>query len=124
MKDFDPGSMSVDELWAVHEQVHDALFNKINSEKLKLESQLSRLNASSMLKQTQKRAPEPVKSETGRRPYPKVLAKYRNPEDPSETWAGRGKQPRWLVTQLSRGRKLEDFAINAKRGSKRAKRSN
>jgi DNA-binding protein H-NS len=46
-----------------------------------------------------------------RRPYPAVLPKYRNPERPSETWAGRGKTPRWLLAQLKSGRRLDDFRI-------------
>jgi DNA-binding protein H-NS len=29
----------------------------------------------------------------------------------AETWTGRGKQPRWLVAQLEKGAKLEDFLI-------------
>jgi DNA-binding protein H-NS len=41
----------------------------------------------------------------------KVEAKYRNPTDPGQTWAGRGRQPRWLVAALKKGQKLESFAI-------------
>ena len=40
-----------------------------------------------------------------------VAPKYRNPANPSETWAGRGKQPRWLAAQTGAGKKLEDFLI-------------
>ena len=46
-----------------------------------------------------------------RRPYPPVSPKYRNPDQPSETWSGRGKQPRWLVAQLRLGKRIEDFSI-------------
>jgi DNA-binding protein H-NS len=46
-----------------------------------------------------------------RRPYPVVVPKYRNPEQPSETWAGRGKTPRWLAAQLKSGRRIDDFRI-------------
>jgi hypothetical protein len=46
-----------------------------------------------------------------RRPYPKVLPKYRNPKNPAETWSGRGKQPRWLAAQLRSGKKVDDFLI-------------
>jgi DNA-binding protein H-NS len=46
-----------------------------------------------------------------RRRYPPVRPKYRNPARPSETWAGRGKQPRWLKAQLGSGKKLDDFRI-------------
>lgn len=41
----------------------------------------------------------------------KVAPKYRNPENPSETWSGRGKQPRWLQAHTSAGRVLDDFLI-------------
>ena len=41
----------------------------------------------------------------------KVAPKYRNPGNPDETWAGRGKPPRWLAVQLEQGRKIEDFLI-------------
>ena len=41
----------------------------------------------------------------------KVAPKYRNPQNPSETWAGRGQQPKWMATQIAAGRKLDDFLI-------------
>jgi DNA-binding protein H-NS len=41
----------------------------------------------------------------------KVAPKYRNPENESETWSGRGKQPRWLQAHTSQGRVLDDFLI-------------
>ena len=41
----------------------------------------------------------------------KVAAKYRNPANPTETWAGRGKPPRWLAAEMAQGRKLEDYLI-------------
>ena len=41
----------------------------------------------------------------------KVEPKYRNPANPSETWAGRGQQPKWLAAETAKGRKLEEFLI-------------
>ncbi|TZF91264.1 H-NS family nucleoid-associated regulatory protein [Cognatilysobacter lacus] len=41
----------------------------------------------------------------------KVAPKYRNPENASETWAGRGKQPRWLQAHTDKGRALDEFLI-------------
>ena len=35
--------------------------------------------------------------------------KYRDPEKPECTWAGKGKQPGWLKEKLEAGAKLEDF---------------
>lgn len=40
-----------------------------------------------------------------------VEPRYRNKHNSAETWTGRGKQPRWLVAQLEKGAKLEDFLI-------------
>lgn len=36
---------------------------------------------------------------------------YRNPKNHSETWAGRGNRPRWLVAALKQGKKLKALAI-------------
>ena len=41
----------------------------------------------------------------------KVAPKYRNTDNPSETWAGRGLKPRWLAAALKAGMKMEQFAI-------------
>lgn len=41
----------------------------------------------------------------------KVKPKYRNPADPSQTWAGRGKRPRWFNAALSAGKKEKDLLI-------------
>ncbi|QZX59708.1 DNA-binding protein, H-NS family (plasmid) [Acinetobacter baumannii] len=40
-----------------------------------------------------------------------VEPKYRNKLNNDETWTGRGKPPRWLVAQLEKGAKLNDFLI-------------
>jgi DNA-binding protein H-NS len=55
---------------------------------------------------------EQVESPAERRPYPKVAPKFRNPDRPSETWAGRGKRPRWVIAQLARGKRIDDFLID------------
>lgn len=41
----------------------------------------------------------------------KVEPRFRNHNNPQDTWTGRGKQPRWLVAELKKGAKLEDFLI-------------
>ena len=41
-----------------------------------------------------------------------VAAKYRNPDNPTETWSGRGRMPNWLATKIAvGGAAKEDFAI-------------
>ncbi len=41
----------------------------------------------------------------------KGIPKYRNPENAEQTWTGKGKRPRWILTQIEQGRALEDFKI-------------
>ena len=41
----------------------------------------------------------------------KVPPKYQNPDDPSQTWSGRGKRPRWFNAALKAGKKEKDLLI-------------
>jgi DNA-binding protein H-NS len=102
--------MSVDELWALHVEISAVLVRKMSAQKNQLDSRLRELLANGTSKENPPR---------GRRPYPRVFPKYRNPKEPSETWAGRGKQPRWLTSQLKSGKKLEDFRIQTSSDRKR-----
>jgi DNA-binding protein H-NS len=96
--------LSTEELWVLRQKVTATLQAKISAEKKLLEDRLSQLNGRFSVEQTSK-TPE-------RRSYPTVFPKFRNPEQPSETWAGRGKQPRWLTAQLKSGKQIDDFRID------------
>jgi DNA-binding protein H-NS len=110
MKHHDFNSMSVDELWTLRFEISSVLASKIASEKTKLEKALLQLQSNGISSQSPQRE---------RRPYPQVRPKYRNPADPAETWAGRGKQPHWVTEQLRSGRKLDDFRIQSGSGNAR-----
>ena len=38
-----------------------------------------------------------------------VPAKYRNPNDPGQTWSGRGRQPAWFRAAMDEGRSAESL---------------
>ena len=38
-------------------------------------------------------------------------AKYRNPDDPAQTWSGRGRQPAWYKTALAKGKAPKSLEI-------------
>ncbi len=95
MKRKELDQMSIDDLWSLHIEIAHLLQEKLEVEKLALEERLRTL-----------KAPTPQ-----RKPYPKVQARYRNPDKPSETWSGRGKQPRWLVAQIKSGKLIDDLRI-------------
>ena len=92
--------LSTEELWALHDRVTA----KINAEKKVLEDRLAKLNGRVRVAQ--------IGETPKRRSYPTVFPKFRNPEQPSETWAGRGKKPRWLTAQLKAGKQIDDFRID------------
>lgn len=104
------------------EQLGVVLVKKIDAQKKQLEKRLAKLNKEIGLSmKVQARSSD----DRVRRPYPKVVPKYRNPAIPSETWSGRGKQPRWLAAQLKNGKSLESFLIGSPRrgpGKRRAAR--
>lgn len=56
-------------------------------------------------------AAKPARKSTKGRSLGKVAPKYRNPANPKDTWAGRGKQPKWLAAETAKGRKLDEFLI-------------
>ena len=97
-------SMSLDKLVALRNQVEAVLTAKVVDQKRTLESELSKLTGF-------QGGTGRSKFVLGRGTKGPVAPKYRNPENPSETWAGRGLKPRWLSAALKSGRKQEDFLI-------------
>src|SRR6266403_1626134 len=81
MKPYDLKSMSVDELLSLHEFVSSALCRGIPTETARLNQQLRQFGLGAVPHEFKKMSPA----------------------EPSETWAGRGKRPRWLTAQLKSG---------------------
>jgi DNA-binding protein H-NS len=102
-------SMSLDDLWSLHEEISGILSDRIKAEKNELEKRLAVLGGGMAVRADLSRA-DVSPADKQRRKYPRVLPKYRNPHT-SETWSGRGKRPRWLVAAMKAGRRIEDFRI-------------
>lgn len=91
-------SMSLDKLVDLRNRVQAALGTRVAQERRMLESKLGKLARAG--------------GGLGRGSLGgKIPPKYRNPDNPSETWAGRGLKPRWLAAALKTGKKLEHFAV-------------
>lgn len=95
--------LGVEDLWGLHLEISEMLGRKLEAKRKLLDDRIKQLS------QRGQGGGTPVAVE--RRPYPPVLPKFRNPEQPSETWAGRGKKPRWLAKALRTGGRLDDFRI-------------
>jgi DNA-binding protein H-NS len=92
-------SMTVEELWEIHEEISKVLEAKLLAEKKILDDRLISLC-------------QPTRHYLkARRPYPPVLPKFANPDAPSQVWAGRGKRPRWVTEKIASGLSLDDLSI-------------
>src|SRR5580692_7711244 len=104
-------SMSLDRLANLRGQVEAALVAKVADQRRALESELSKISRFQV-------GGARTKSGRGGLKGSSVAPKYRNPENATETWAGRGLKPRWLTAAIKSGKKLEDFAIAGAAASK------
>jgi DNA-binding protein H-NS len=103
-------SMSLDRLMNLRDKVEAALKVRVFDERKTLQSELAKLS------RFDQRAGAKLVTRRGGT----VAPKYRNPDNPSETWAGRGLMPRWLAAAMKTGKRLEYFSIAAQ-GAKRKK---
>jgi DNA-binding protein H-NS len=112
MRKSDLTAMSFEELWQLHEELTKILADKVIAEKRALESRLEKLNRVEIIRDAGIPHLLYKPDRPPRRKYPKVLAKYRNPLAPSQTWSGRGKRPRWFVAALAGGQRPDDLKID------------
>jgi len=96
-------TMSIAKLQALKSQIDAAITEKVRSRRQELETELAKLGGISGGGKRGRPA--------GRGRMGAVAPKYRNPENPAETWAGRGLKPRWLTAAIKSGKKPDDFLI-------------
>jgi DNA-binding protein H-NS len=129
-------TMTVSQLLQLRERIQTALSRKIETERKELQRQISALSSFEETAASHGRGDAQSgrggKRTAGRRTgngkqHPlkgrTVAPKYRDPENLSQTWAGRGQPPRWLTAYEQQGRKREEFLIGAAEGSRKRGRS-
>jgi DNA-binding protein H-NS len=103
--------MSIDQLIAERDRIDQLIGERIGAEKKVLAAKLElieRFEARRTRNSTAYKSPRPDHRT-------KAAPKYRNPAT-GETWAGRGKQPRWLRKAINAGQSQEDFRISGPGG--------
>jgi DNA-binding protein H-NS len=55
--------------------------------------------------------PEELFSTKGRMKRSEVKPKYRDKRDPTQTWSGRGRPPRWMQERINAGENKDDYLI-------------
>ena len=98
--------MSIAELNKLISDAQAALAKKqVVAEKVRKLAQDNGLNISDLM------TAEKQKKAKTKKPRGKVAPKYKNPANGSETWTGRGRQPRWVADALTDGKSLDDILI-------------
>jgi len=106
-------SMSISRLTDLRQRVEGALASKVIDQRRALESELAKLSRLQGAKTLRK-------SGSGFGVRGPVPPKYRNPQNPDETWAGRGLRPKWLIAAIKGGKSADDFLIRGAVPSKKA----
>lgn len=107
MKEFQLDKLSVKELEALEVEVQEAIEERRLAEKAEMKEKLAALAEKSGYSVEELFG----KSRRGGGPRGKVAPKYRNPNNPAETWTGRGRMPLWIKTLTDKGAKREKFLI-------------
>ena len=106
----DLGSLSSKELEKLHEDVKKALANARNRDRREARKAAEKAAAEfgfSLDDLSQKSAGAPRR---GGKKSPSA-PRFANPDDPSQTWTGRGRQPRWFKEAVARGVDPEKLAV-------------
>lgn len=98
--------LSDSELEALKEKAEKALKERQSSKRKEVIAQIKELAASIGVTVDIQEGEKKAERKTG-----KVAARYRNPNDASLTWSGRGLAPKWMQELLAAGRNKAEFEI-------------
>ena len=113
IEDLDLEHLGDQELHAVRQRINEALHGRFTSRTQEFRELAREMGYAVTLtklgKDESRRGTRHTQGEDRRRA---VSAKYRNPDNPKETWAGRGRKPKWIEDKLAHGASLDDLLIN------------
>jgi DNA-binding protein H-NS len=113
IEDLDVEQLGDQELHAMMSRIQGALHSRFTTRTQEFRELAREMGFAVTLtklgKETSRRGTRHVKQDDRRRG---VSAKYRNPDNPVETWAGRGRKPKWVEDRIAQGASLEDLLIN------------
>jgi DNA-binding protein H-NS len=113
IEDLDVERLDDQELHAMMQRFKDVLNSRFTSRTQEFRDLAREMGFAVTLtkigKETARRGTRQAQEEDRRRG---VMPKYRNPENPTETWAGRGRKPKWVEDMLAKGASMDDLLIN------------
>lgn len=104
----DLSKFSILELSRFYKEIEGEIKTRKEGEKKKVREKMRELAASIGMTVEEVVGTKAEKKTKGKVP---LAPKYRNPENPEQTWIGRGQRPAWLKEALKKGMKLEGLEI-------------
>lgn len=101
----DLGKMSLEELKALQKDVDKEIKN------FKSRARTAAMKDLQAVAKKHGLSVEEIIGKKGKGKKPAAPAKYRNPNDPSQTWSGRGRQPVWYKEALAKGKSAKSLEI-------------
>jgi DNA-binding protein H-NS len=106
--------LSIQEIDSLLEKLSRARESALDRAKLEIRSKIEDILEKANLKLGQifgRNAPRSSTKKT------QIAAKYQNPENLTQTWTGRGRQPTWLKEKLAKGTQIETFLMPKKKAT-------
>src|ERR1044071_2010023 len=108
MADINLSQLSVPELLTLGKDIEGEIQRRKVEDRKKVLTQMKELAASvGMTVEEVLSGSDDEKAKTKKQTEPK----YRDPDNPKQSWGGKGPKPRWLNQALEAGAKLEDFEV-------------
>lgn len=105
MAEIDLSSFATPQLRELTKDIDKELKRRESEERKNIKTQIRELAASIGMTPEEVLGIEPAKKSTTGEP------KYQNPDNPEQTWTGRGKRPAWINEAIKQGKTLEDMKI-------------
>lgn len=108
-------TLSLKELKSLKARVEKEIARRATAEKKKALKELAAVAAArgfeleELLGGGRKRAPGRRRKAPAR--ARRTTAKYRNPDNPQQTWSGRGRKPKWVQDWLAAGKALDALRV-------------
>lgn len=104
MSNVDISSLSVAELEQLKGSIDSAITNRRQTELKELHQQII-----DMVEDAGFTLDEVLKEGATKKRI--IKPKYRNPDDPDQTWSGRGRKPGWVQDIIAAGGNMDDYLI-------------
>lgn len=109
MANIDLSNYNLSELKGLDHEIEKEIKSRLQSDFAKAREEILAIAQEAGISVEELLATKTKKSNKGK--GQKIQAQYQNPANEAQTWAGRGRQPKWIAEGIANGKQLADFRI-------------